>query len=187
MSAALLVIDMQNDFLRSWHADKRDALVGALADLVTLGRTRGWPIIWVRTEFAPDRSDAALEMRRKQISVVVQGSEGAAFPAGLSPAPGDPVIVKKRYSAFFGTDLDALLARLGVTSLVIAGVNTHACVRSTVIDAYQRDWEIVVARDCVGGNDEVHHEISLRYFDGKMGWVLTNPEIAQRSLAASSP
>jgi len=94
MSAALLVIDMQNDFFRSWAADRRAALVGSLAELIELGRARGWPIIWVRREFAPDRSDGFREMREKQIDVVIRGSEGAALVAGLAPRAGEPVIIK---------------------------------------------------------------------------------------------
>ena len=56
-------------------------------------------------------------------------------------APWDPVIVKKRYSAFSKTDLEDVLQRLMPDELVLAGINTHACVRTTAIDAYQRDWK----------------------------------------------
>jgi len=61
-----------------------------------------------------------------------------------SNGPDDAVLVKKRYSAFFGTDLDTLLSTIQPDVLVIAGVNTHAYVRMTAIDAYQRDYDVIV-------------------------------------------
>ena len=61
---------------------------------------------------------------------------------------------------------------------MLAGINTHACVRTTAIDAYQRDWPVIVAADCVDSYDREHHEISLRYMKGSIASVLTNSEIA---------
>ncbi|MGA7401137.1 MAG: isochorismatase family protein, partial [Candidatus Sulfotelmatobacter sp.] len=57
----------------------------------------------------------------------------------------DPVLIKKRYSAFYQTELDQLLHRLQPDAIILAGINTHACIRVTAIDAYQRDWETIVA------------------------------------------
>jgi isochorismate hydrolase len=87
------------------------------------------------------------------------------------------VIVKKRYSAFFGTDLDRVLAKLMPDAIILAGINTHGCIRMTAIDAYQRDWPVVLARDCVGSYDEEHHAVTLRYLHGKIAEVMTNDEI----------
>jgi nicotinamidase-related amidase len=95
----------------------------------------------------------------------------------LNQAPGDLEIVKKRYSAFFGTFLDAVLKSEGVTRCVIAGVNTHACVRMTAIDAYQRDYDVVIASDCVDSWDAEHHEVTLRYLEGKIARLMTNDEL----------
>jgi isochorismate hydrolase len=89
----------------------------------------------------------------------------------------DPVVVKKRYSAFFNTVLDETLARLEPDSLILAGINTHACVRMTAIDAYQRDWRVVLAVDCLDSYDREHHEISLRHMQGKIAALMSNDEI----------
>ena len=89
----------------------------------------------------------------------------------------DHVIVKKRYSAFFGTNLDDLLGRLGCTQIIVAGINTHACVRTTVIDAYQRDYDVILARDCIESHDKEHHETTWRYMDGKLGRGMSNAQI----------
>jgi isochorismate hydrolase len=86
--------------------------------------------------------------------------------------------VKSRYSAFFRTSLDALLEALRPGALILAGVNTHACIRTTAIDAFQRDLAMVIARECVGSSDREHQDVSLRYLDGRIARVLTLGQIA---------
>jgi len=85
--------------------------------------------------------------------------------------------VKKRYSAFYGTTLDEILVRLAPDALILAGINTHACIRTTAIDAYQRDWPVILATDCIDSYDREHHEISLRYMRDKIAAVMSNEEI----------
>ncbi len=63
--------------------------------------------------------------------------------------------------------------------LIFAGVNTHACIRVSAIDAYQRDWKVIVAADCVGSYDLEHHEVSLRYMKGKIASVMSNEDIRE--------
>jgi isochorismate hydrolase len=88
------------------------------------------------------------------------------------PGSDDLQVVKKRYSAFFGTQLDELIRARGVDMLVLAGINTHACVRTTAIDAYQRDLGAIIAREAVGSHDREHAAVSLRYMDGKIAQVM---------------
>ncbi len=173
----LLVVDMLNDFLAQWPAEARKRLLDSTRELVAMMRERGLPVIWVRQEFEPDLSDAFPEMREKGIRVVMKGTPGAEIVSELSPAEGEPVVVKKRYSAFFGTTMDEWLARLRPDAVILAGVNTHACIRTTAIDAYQRDWRVVLAADCIGSYDREHHEVSLRYMKGKIAEVTGNGEI----------
>ena len=103
---------------------------------------------------------------------MIAGTAGAELLPELDVASDDRVIVKKRYSGFFGTDLDDYLRRSRVDKLVLAGVNTHACVRMTAVDAYQRDYDVAIVTDCVGSYDREHHNVSLRYMDGKIGRVM---------------
>ena len=98
----------------------------------------------------------------------------------LAVADEDLVMVKKRYSAFFGTDLDGTLERLGADCVILGGINTHACIRMTAIDAYQRDMPVILASECIDSYDREHHEISLRYMKDKIAVVLTNAEIEAR-------
>jgi hypothetical protein len=113
--------------------------------------------------FAPDLHDAPPKFRDKGIRIVIEGTAGAAVLPELNQDPADRQIVKKRYSPFFGTDLDQCLATLQAKRLIIAGINTHACVRAAAVDAYQRDLEVLLASDCIDSYDAEHHEVSMRY------------------------
>jgi nicotinamidase-related amidase len=151
----LLVIDLLNDYFRqgSSLAGRRGQLVAAVNRLAAAFRQAGQPVLWVRQEFAPDLSDAFLRMRRENLRVTIAGTDGCELLPELDRHASDKVIVKKRYSAFFGTDLDETLAAMRTETLVLAGINTHACIRTTAIDAYQRDYEVIVAADCVASYD----------------------------------
>jgi nicotinamidase-related amidase len=175
---ALVVIDLLNDFLDRWEPATRRALLCSVNELVRLMRERNCPVIWVRQEFEENLGDAFLQMRAKGIHVTIKGTPGCQIVPELKVDPSDLVLVKKRYSAFYNTNLDDILVRLQVDGLIIAGINTHACVRMTAIDAYQRDWQVILAADCIDSYDREHHEISLRYMKGMIGSVLTNHEIA---------
>jgi len=177
---ALLVIDLLNDFLDSWPVVARERLIGSTSELIALMRSANHPVIWVRQEFEPDLHDAFPEMRAREIRTTIRGTRGAQIASELNVDPTDAVIIKKRYSAFFGTNLDQLLADLHPDALILAGINTHACIRMTAIDAYQRDIPVILAADCIDSYDREHHDISLRYMKDKIAAVMTNDEIVAR-------
>lgn len=177
MKPALIVIDMLNDSWIGRDKARQEPLVRAVNELVAVMRECSYPVVWVRQEFEPDLSDAFPEMRARQIRVTIKGTEGCQLIPGLAVGPADAVIVKKRYSAFFGTGFDELLARLAPDCLILAGINTHACIRMTAIDAYQRDWQLILASDCIDSYDREHHDVSLRYMKDKIAMVLSNEEI----------
>ena len=178
VGVAALIIDMQEDFFAHERLVQRRAkLSRGVNELVAICRRNGVDVIWVKQEFSPDLSDAMLEARRKSIRVVISGTPGASILSELDFRPSDHLVVKKRYSAFFGTKLDELLATLGTTTLIVAGINTHACVRMAVVDAYQRDYEVILARECIESYDAEHHDVSWRYMDGKLGRAMGNEQI----------
>jgi nicotinamidase-related amidase len=181
MSAALIVVDMLNDFFERSPvlAAQRSRLVASTNALVRAFRATGLPVVWVRQEFAPDLHDAFLDMRATNTSITIAGTAGCELLPELERLPADGVIVKKRYSAFFGTELDARLSSIRPDVLVIAGVNTHACVRMTAIDAYQRDYDVIIAADAVASNDPEHHDVTLRYLDGKIARVLPTADVVK--------
>ena len=176
---ALLIIDVLNDFFRQHArlAEQRTRLVASINTLVEAFRHHGQPVLWVRQEFAPDLHDAFLEMRKHNVHVTIAGTDGCEILPELDHRPTDMTIVKKRYSALFGTDLEATLKLVCPDMLIVAGINTHACVRTTVIDAYLRDYEVVVAAECVASCDEAHHDLTMRYLDGAIAQLLPNHEI----------
>jgi nicotinamidase-related amidase len=173
----LIVIDMLHDFLERWEATRRQRLVGSINELVGSMRGLGHPVVWVRQEFEPDLRDAFREMKAKGIRITIKGTQGCQIVPELAVAPSDLVIIKKRYSAFYGTTLDETLARLQPGAIILAGINTHACIRTTAIDAYQRDWNVILALDCIDSYDREHHEVSLRYMKDKMATAMSNADI----------
>lgn len=162
---ALLVIDMQNDFLLS---DAPMCVKGGLAVLpgvvkaVDVARKKGVHVIWVIREH--DSSGTDVERIREHLflgdrpGAVVSGTAGAALVDGLVVEKGEHVVVKKRWSAFFHTHLELILRRLGVTKIVIAGVQTPNCIRQTAFDAIAYDYEEVVclADATAAGTLDVH-------------------------------
>lgn len=187
MKAVLIVVDMLNDFFERSPtlAAQKCQLVSRTNALVRIFRSSGHPVVWVRQEFARDLHDAFREMRANNVSITIAGTAGCELLPELEQLPQDAVIVKKRYSAFFGTDLEARLSKLRPDVLVIAGVNTHACVRTTAIDAYQRDYDVIVAAECVASSDLEHHNVTLRYLEGKIARVLATSDVVVALEAAA--
>jgi nicotinamidase-related amidase len=179
LTVATIFIDMQVDFFLPHPRLTRNRLqlatnVNALA---TIARRNGSHVIWVKQVFATDLHDAPLEVKKGGHRIVIEDTDGAKLLSEIEVGPSDSTLIKKRYSAFYGTNLDSILEGLACKRIVVAGVNTHACVRATVIDAYQRDFDVLLAKDCIDSHDEQHHSISMRYMDGKLGVAMTNHQI----------
>lgn len=172
MKTALILIDLQKDFLSQLPADRAAAVVAGAGRLVEAARTAGAPVIWVKQVFKADLSDAFLQMRDHAISAVIEGTSGAELADGLVPADGEPVLIKKRYSAFYGTDLDERLRALGVEQVILSGINIHACIRMAALDAYQRDYRVLLPTGAMDGYDDAHNDISLKYLDGRAARVV---------------
>ena len=174
----LIVIDMQNDFLERLEDDDRTGLILNTNQLIDLFRVSGCPVIWVQQLLSPDLSDAPLLLRDRGISVVIDGTSGAEIHSDMARNADDTVVIKKRYSAFFGTDLEQILRDQAPERVTLAGVNTHACVRATAIDAYQRDIRVLLASDCLASHDPEHGRISMAYMDRNIALAMTNEQIA---------
>jgi nicotinamidase-related amidase len=177
----LVVIDLLNDYFRQHSplAAQRGQLVASVNRLAAAFRQAQQTVLWVRQEFAPDLSDAFPRMRKENLRVTIAGTDGCELLPELERHASDKVLVKKRYSAFFGTGLDETLVANRPEALVLAGINTHACVRTTAIDAYQRDYEVLVASDCVASYDAEHHEVTKRYLDAGIARFVPSAEIAK--------
>jgi nicotinamidase-related amidase len=95
----------------------------------------------------------------------IEGTFGSKILEELQQMDDEREIIKKRYSAFFQTELDELLKRINPSFLVLAGVNTHACIRTAAIDAYQLDYRVQIISDCVASPDQRHHDVTLDYLE----------------------
>lgn len=178
MKLAIIVIDVLEDFFKEGRLkDNRPNMVKNINELTSFARDHKVPIIWVRQEFKKDLSDAFLAYRKNNTAITIEGTPGAQLLSELIKDSSDYEVIKKRYSAFFKTSLDELLTKLGVDTLIICGVNTHACIRTAVIDAYQRDYEVVIATNCTDSYDLEHHRVSLNYLTKTISKAISNEEI----------
>jgi isochorismate hydrolase len=116
-------------------------------------------------------------MRRTGERKTIHGTDGAKLIRELKREASDHEVLKTRYSAFFNTQLESLVDEIKPDELIIAGINSHACVRMTAIDAYQRDYTVVLARDCIGSYDAEHHDMTLRYLSKAIAQIQSNAEI----------
>ena len=107
----------------------------------------------------------------------VEGSVYAEILPELAPQHDEPVVVKRRYSGFYGTDLDLILRGCGAETLFICGVNTNNCVLATVYDAFSRDFRIVVLADACGSmNGDPYHQFALMEVEAALGFTMTTAE-----------
>ncbi len=104
-------------------------------------------------------------MKKRNEKTTIKGTNGAQFLDKLVIEKKDKIIIKKKWSAFFNTSLEQQLKKLRINNIIIAGIYTHARVRTTAIDAYQRDYNVVLAKDCISSWDKKHEEITLSYLN----------------------
>lgn len=166
--AAFLLIDMQNGFIDGASPlciAGAAATVPACAHALAAAREHGLAVFHVRRAYAADGSDveavrweAWAEGGRPLSSA---DPMSLACPSELAPAPGEPVVVKPSWSAFFGTDLDALLRARGIGTLVLAGTTTPNCVRSTAYDGLARGFNVAILRDATSSRSPEAQEANL--------------------------
>jgi nicotinamidase-related amidase len=187
-NTALLVIDMQNAFLRPEHdlglgeeLALFSAAIPGCVRLVRAAREAGVPVIFARFAFLPGGGDRQLVrgIRRGEphADILAAGTAGAEIIEELTPRPDEAVIDKSRPSVFGGTRLEPLLSAQGIRSLVICGVTTNVCVESTARDAAHRDFDTFVVEDAVGEAEKSRHWHSLYTIDFTFGTVTDVREV----------
>lgn len=177
---AVLIIDMQVDFaspegvLGGYGVDMTvvEPALAAAEKLAADARAAGVPVVFVGLSTTPETDSAAWNerMRRRggdpevDAALCRTGQVGSEF-YGPKPLPGDLVVPKTRYSGFVGTDLDVQLTKLGVDTLVMAGLTTECCVDSTVRDAFDLDYHVFVAADACAAYEADIHAASLKVME----------------------
>jgi maleamate amidohydrolase len=136
-------------------------------------RANGHPVIFMTVAYKADYSDAATFIEKvPALSVLVEGTSMVEIDDAIAPADGEPVVVKKFASAFFGTDVAERLNTQGVDTVVIAGCSTSGCIRASAIDSMQYGFRTIVVEEAVGDRAEGPHRANLFDIDSKYGDVV---------------
>jgi nicotinamidase-related amidase len=199
-ATALLIIDMQRDFVDSGGFGEllgNDVaplrkVIAPIRRVLEAWRARGLLSIHTREGHRPDLSDCPPAKRARgklEIGigdvgplgrVLVRGEWGHDIVDELRPLPGEPVIDKPGKGSFYATDLGGILAHRGIRSLIVAGVTTEVCVHTTVREANDRGFECLVLSDCVGSYFPEFQIAALKMIaaqGGIFGWVAPSSEL----------
>ncbi len=172
MADAVLVVDMLRGFLEEGYplycGDKARGVIPNVQRLLEQEFARGSKMFFICDHHAPD--DLEFEMFPPHC---IEGTAGAEVIPELARYPGE-IIPKKRYSGFFGTQLEEKLNQLKPDKLIICGVLTNICVLHTVADARNRDYQVEVPVDCVASPDEKAHRFALEHMEKILGAKLTS-------------
>lgn len=192
--AALVIIDMQRDFLEPGgfgaalgnDVSLLRRTIEPLQQLLAEARPAGLMVIHTREGHRPDLADLPPTKKargRLQAGIgdpgpmgriLVRGEAGHDIIPELYPAAGEPIVDKPGKGAFYATDFDAILKNRSIAQLIVCGVTTEVCVHTTVREANDRGYECIVVSDCVGSYFPDFHEMGLRMIaaqGGIFGWV----------------
>lgn len=195
-NAALVVVDMQNDFVRVGAAlevpDSRQTIAAHLA-LLAAFRRNGRPVIYTKFltfqqptllwEWSPQAlpdTKCCWKGHQRFYPDVGRELECTDVIDELAPQPGDPIIEKYCYGAFHGTPLAQTLKFLGVETLVVTGTVTQICVEETARQAFHHGYPTTLVSDAVSSFAPDLHAATLKNFASKFGWVATSADIVDR-------
>jgi nicotinamidase-related amidase len=159
-NAALLIIDAQKGFAGAVF--DASGAINNIGDLLETARGSKLPVIYTQEMHRRSLVDFGREMDGSEGVHCLEGSDDVDIIDELRPLDGEYVIVKRRYSAFFATDLVLLLKGLNVQTLIVCGFLTDVCVHYTCADAHQHNYFVKVVADAVSGSSKEAHDASLR-------------------------
>lgn len=177
----LLIVDIARAFTEVGRplAAECGPLIEETNRLIRAARTASVPVIYTIVSYDdPQFSDAGLWARKigRQADLVA-GSSGVELDPRLERQPGEPILVKKYASCFFGTDLSSRLSSSGRDTLIITGLTTSGCIRATAVDAIQSGFRPIIAREAVADRWPDAHEQSLKDLQAKYADVVSVDEI----------
>ncbi|RBM06260.1 cysteine hydrolase family protein [Streptomyces sp. PT12] len=198
-NAVLIVVDIQGGGVERPepgtgipHMPGRGERAPRQRHLVDRARERGIPVVWIQEVHKPNLIDIGRELDGSEGPHCVEGRPETELAPGLRPRPDEFLIRKRRYSAFFGTELEIVLKAYKAGTVILIGGLTDVCVHYTAVDAHQHDYRVRVVTDCVAGSTSQAHDAALRairYLQRDalveqadvLGWLATapaNPEVA---------
>jgi nicotinamidase-related amidase len=195
MKPALLIVDMQNDFVRvgaPMEVPQARDTISQHRQLIQYFRTSHLPIVYTRFlagserrllwEFSPQLAPPILACHaghKRFYADIHQTLDCAAIIDEIAPRPEDAVIDKLGYGAFHGTKLDDTLRKLAVESLVVSGTVTQICVEETARQAFHYGYRTTLVSDAVSSYLPDLHAATLKNFALKFGWVSATREVLQ--------
>jgi ureidoacrylate peracid hydrolase len=188
--AALIVVDVQNDFVSpEGSAGKRGedvaaamAMIPNLTGLIGQARKVGLTVVYIRTTHSDWTDTPSWIYRTSQksgLSTCREGTWGAEFYDGIAPLPSERVVIKHRYSAFINTDLNTVLKARGIQSILVCGVATNVCVETTARDGYMYDYYVTMIDDCSAAYDAKLHMSTLENIRRHFGLVASSQQIIE--------
>ena len=176
---AVLVVDFSCGFTdpeSALGADMTDE-VEATKRILDLARARGLAVIFTSIGFEPSLKDGGLWLQKAPALADLQlGGHWVAIDPRLDPREDETVVLKKGASAFFGTNLAAILISQGVDTVILCGATTSGCVRATAVDLLQHGFPTLVPRECVGDRAQAPHDANLFDIQAKYADVVSLEE-----------
>lgn len=167
--SALLVIDVQGgDMTGSWGSGMEEAeeldrqMIRNAKRVLDVFRAKHLPVIQVKEVHRKDHVDFGRELDGSEGVHLLENDPHTDYAQLTYPLPGEYTITKRRYSCFFGTDLEILLKGLKVDTLYLIGGFTDVCVHYTAVDAHQHDYHFKVVTDACGGSSVEAHNYALK-------------------------
>jgi nicotinamidase/pyrazinamidase len=164
MKPAIIVVDMLKDTFKEESqlpiTQEARQILPNLQRLLNESRKRGFLVLFACDSFLKD--DFIFKGRMKVHSL--RGTEGAEVVEDLNPKPTDIILPKRRFSAFFKTDLDQTLRTLGVDTIVVTGITTEVCVLMTVVDGLSHDFSAILLEDCCASRSKEFHQGCLSLY-----------------------
>jgi aldehyde dehydrogenase (NAD+) len=176
---ALLLVDLQHDFLRAAGLEpSAGEVVDRAAELLQTCRDLRVPVIHVWLTIPRDKDVRMPHWKRLNKWACVEGTDGHATPKELRPTESEIVVRKTYFSAFSSGELDEVLGSLGCDALIVAGLYLQGCIRCTAMDAYERGLEVIVADDAVASDEPLHAAATRRYLADRVARFLLVRAIA---------
>lgn len=164
----LIVVDIQGGSGRSAPGEGGIPVMGGRAEraprqlaLVESARRAGVPVVFIQEVHKPSLVDIGRELDGSEGPHCIEGDDDTELATWLRPEPEEFLIRKRRYSAFFGTELEIVLKAHRAETLILIGGLTDVCIHYTFVDGHQHDYRVRVVRDAVAGSSERAHAASL--------------------------
>jgi ureidoacrylate peracid hydrolase len=190
--AALIIVDMQNDFVSSegkmaqfgFHLERVQETIQPIKALLRTARKLNYPVLHTSMINELDQNPASWHAFWGEPAVTLPGSWGAGFIDELKPRKGEHIITKYTYGAFEGTNLNTILRSKGIQTLMIAGTDLNICAGDTLHQAFALGYHVVAVSDCLASfsiigteHSEQLHQMGLYIVENHFGTVIDSPQL----------